>query len=155
GLLGIWQICALPKPLIDVWVLQQHADATLLQGENPYATEYPPIQDAVLYGPAVVRDGRIQTFPYPPLQLLLTLPGYLLGDVRYVMLAALLGAAAVMASVGRTGGEQSGWASELAAVLLLCHPQNCFILNWAWTEPLLCAAFAASVWSAIRRRYRL
>ncbi len=33
--------------------------------------------------PSVVKDGHMQTYPYTPLQLLLTVPGYLLGDVRW------------------------------------------------------------------------
>jgi Glycosyltransferase family 87 len=152
GYLGAWQIAFVPRPSFDVLILQQAADGFLLAGQNPYASEYPPTEDSFLYGPAFVSDGRWQTFPYPPLQLLLTLPGYLLGDVRWAMLAAMLGAAALMAALGRKGGESRDELPELAAVLFLCNPLNCVILDRGWTEPILCLASAASFWAAGRRR---
>jgi hypothetical protein len=71
------------------------------------------------------------------------------------MLAALLGAAALTAAVGRKAGGRAGELSELAGVLLLCQPQNCFVLDLGWTEPLLCFAVAACLWSAAYGRCRL
>jgi hypothetical protein len=152
GYLGAWQVAFVPRPSFDVMILQQAADGFLLAGQNPYASAYPPTEDSSLYGPAFVSDGRWQTFPYPPLQLLLTLPGYLLGDVRWAMLAALLGTAALVAALGRKGGESRDELPELAAVLFLCNPVNCVILDRGWTEPILCLASAASFWAAGRRR---
>jgi uncharacterized membrane protein len=151
GYLGAWQIAFVPRPSFDMIIVQQAADGFLLAGQNPYASEYPPTEDSFLYGPAVVSGGRFQTYPYPPLQLLLTIPGYFLGDVRWAMLFALLGTAALVAAAGRKReGSPEEWP-ELAAVLFLCNPLNGVILDRGWTEPILCLAGAASLWAAGRR----
>jgi hypothetical protein len=153
GCLGAWQIICLPTPSsIDVWVLQQQGDGFLLRGQNPYASEYAPQEAAVLYGPSVVANGHIQTFPYPPLQLLLTLPGYAVGDVRWATLAALLGMAALMGALGRGGGSSTGDLPHFAAVLLLCNPVNFYILDRGWTEPLLCLGMGICGWAVATRR---
>jgi hypothetical protein len=132
GLLGGCQIALAPPPTIDTWGFQQEAARFLLRGDNPYDSMYPHMGDEDYYAPASVVDGHMQTYPYMPLQLLLTLPGYLLGDVRWVMLAALLGAAAFTAAAG--GRSQ---ASQTAAALLLCSPLNPLVIAQSWSEPLL------------------
>jgi hypothetical protein len=78
--------------------------------------------------------------PYPPLGLLLGLPGYLLGgDVRYSLLAALTLAGACLAWTGR------GTLGIAAALLLLFTPRGLYVLECAWTEPhaVLCLAALA------------
>ncbi len=145
GLLSGCQIALAPPPTIDTWGFQQEAARFLLNGDNPYDSRYPHMGDEDYYAPSSVVDGHMQTFPYMPLQLLLTLPGYLLGDVRWVMLAALLGAAAFTAAAG-------GWsqASQTAAALLLCSPLNPLIIAQSWSEPLLTLAVASCLCAALR-----
>ncbi len=53
---------------------------------------FPDVYDGKLavYATGVSQNGRLQFgYPYPPLTLLLALPGHLLGDFRYAQLAAL------------------------------------------------------------------
>src|SRR5262249_44721704 len=138
GLLGVWYLRSSPPPRIDVWRFQQEGCQLLLEGKNPYAAEYADIlHDPSVYGRAVYKDGWIQSCPYPPLSLLLVLPGYLVGDVRWSLLLALLGAAAFMIAVGRNLGLPPGHIAELAAIALVCHPLSFALLERAWTEPLM------------------
>jgi uncharacterized membrane protein len=91
-------------------------------------------------------------FPYPPLSLLLGLPGMLLGDVRYADVAALIGTAALI------GFSRPGLVAPLAATLLLSTPRSLFVIEQAWTEPLTLVAFAATMYAALhpqRRRWPL
>ena len=90
--MGIWVIRATPMPKVDVQVFQRDASAALLAGTNPYAITFPDVYDGKLpvYGPGVAEGGRLKFgYPYPPLSLLLALPGHLLGDFRYAHLLAL------------------------------------------------------------------
>jgi uncharacterized membrane protein len=88
-------------------------------------------------------------FPYPPLSLLLGLPGLALGDVRYAELAALVGAAALV------GYSRRGLIAPLAAMLMLFTPRGLFVLEQAWTEPLTLLAVAATIYTAINTRRAL
>jgi hypothetical protein len=109
-LLGGLMIRAEPKPYIDVWYMQQRACDLLLRGENPYAALYPNIYHGGWgYGAAVVRGDSILSFCYPPLSILLALPGYYLaGDVRWSLLAATGLAATLLVAAGRRLGLSWG-----------------------------------------------
>jgi hypothetical protein len=153
GLLGIWHIRSSPPPRIDVWRFQQEGCQLLCQGRNPYAAEYADVlHEPNVYGRAVYKDGWIRSCPYPPLSLLLVLPGYLAGDVRYSLLLALIGAAALVIAVGRNLGLPPGHVAELAAVTLVCHPLGFAVVERAWTEPLVLLAGTFSVWAVTARR---
>ena len=131
-------IVASPHPGIDVWELQQGGAAALLSGRNPYALHYwnrygpgTPFLDPSVLTP----DGRyISAFPYMPLVLLLDVPGVMVGDVRWTMLAALVASAFLLRSLGR-----GSIAAELAGALLLLQPRGFVVLEFAWTEPLALA----------------
>lgn len=156
GLLSIGLVRSWPRPGIDVWRLQEDAASHLLHGENPYAAEYPnPYQDEEFFGPEILKGGRIQSFPYPPLSLLLVVPGHLIGDVRWSLLAAVLTAAALMVAAGRRLGLRPGDPAELAIIAFLCHPRGWFVLEMGWTEPLLLLAVSAGVWAMAAGRGRL
>jgi hypothetical protein len=153
--LGGWAIVNTPRPGIDVWGLQQHACEVLFDGGNPYATDY-PFADPGQFAPEVVQGGKVQSFPYLPLSLLAVVPGYyVFEDVRWSLLAAVLGTAALMVATGRRLGLPAGHPAELAAVAFLCHPRGLMVLSKAWTEPLLALAATAAVWAAAGRRDRL
>jgi hypothetical protein len=152
GFLAAWHVGRSPTPGVDSWGFQMEAVRFLLRGENPYRSVYPTMGDEDYYAPSVVKDGHMQTYPYAPLQLLLTVPGYLLGDVRWVMVAALVGAAALIGAVGRAAGSEARQQSETAAALFLCNPVNPFLIDKGWSEPLLALAAAGCLWAAAERR---
>ena len=131
-------ILASPSPGIDVWEIQQRGAEALLSGRNPYSLPYVNI-----YGPGtsfldpalLSPDGRfITAYPYMPLVLLLDVPGAMLGDVRWTMLAALAASALLIRRLGEGSVE-----AELAGSLLLLQPQGFMVLELAWTEPLALA----------------
>lgn len=143
---------ASPSPDIDVFVFQNDALEALLHGHNPYGIDFPNIYDNTrLYGEGVVVNGRLNIgFPYPPLSLLLALPGQLLaGDFRFSQLAAMNLAALGMAWLGRRG------FGPAAAAIYLFTPRSFFVLEQAWTEPFVVAAFvlllvAGQRWPGLR-----
>ena len=149
GVLGVcfvamgWTVLAAsPNPTIDVWSIQQEGARAILGGDNPYTATYTnPYDNETLFGSAMVdASGRLSVFPYPPLTFLLGAPALLLfHDVRIVFLAAMALAAWALRRLGK------GEISELAALLLLLQPTTFFVLEQSWTEPLVLAAFGATV----------
>jgi hypothetical protein len=103
-------------------------------------------------------DGKVQSFPYPPLSLVLALPGYvIMGDVRWSMWAALPLAAICLIIGGRRVRDDpsavlSVGLGELAAVALLFHPNTMGLLLNAWTEPFVALSMAWFVWAIAARR---
>jgi hypothetical protein len=83
--------------------------------------------------------------PYPPLSVLLTVPGYLLRDVRYAHLAAMALAAVLMTAA------IPGRVSALSAILFLSTPRSFFVLEQSWTEPFGVLFTSAVVWLAYRQ----
>jgi hypothetical protein len=152
-LLGVWIIRVDPAPAIDVWHFQQRAVELLLQGQNPYASFYPNIYGGTgLYGSGYLKDGRLYSFTYPPLVILWGLPGWLIGDVRYSLLAAVAGAACFTVAMGRRLGLPPGHRAELAAVALLFHPRAFFLIDLAWVDPFLVLSSASLLWGLAGRR---
>src|SRR5262245_18079438 len=138
-------------PRIDVLMFQQVGAESLLQGQNPYSPRYPNLYgaDSGFYGPGVVDASNRLTvgLPYPPLSLLLSLPGYVLGgDSRYADIAAMTASAGLLLLCG-----PSRWTA-LVAVLLLLTPRVLFVIEYAWTETLFAFAFSALMFTAIRWR---
>jgi len=137
--------------MIDVLLFQQRGSDALLHGHNPYAIRYPNVYppNTPFYGPGVVDRNNVLTYgyPYPPLMLLMALPGVLLGgDCRYAMVAAmaLSGLAMGFARPGR-------WAG-LAAVIFLTTPRTFYVLYMGWSEPLLLLNFSLVMLCACRWR---
>ena len=149
--LGAWVLRATPSPGVDVIVFQRDGAQALLRGENPYALTFPsPYQDASrFYGPGAVGDGRLLFgYPYPPLSLLMALPGHALGDVRYAQLIAMSAAGALVA-FARPGRKLGAGA----AAVLLFTPRGFFVLEAGWTEPFAVLLLALTVFVACRRRW--
>jgi hypothetical protein len=148
-LLGSWLILAAQYQLtIDVWNLQQNACAYLLRGENPYAATSPHYYGegvGKFIAPELLEDDRVRSYPYTPLNLLLTVPGYLLGDVRWSFLAACVGVAVGTLAIGRRQGLPPGHPAELVAVIVPCSPAGFLVLDTSWTEPFLALAFVAGM----------
>ncbi len=156
-------ILASPEPNIDVWHFRQRACHLLLRGENPYTADYPNLYadqrqvfgDFHPYGPEELKDGRVQSYPYPPLSLILDLPGYLVGDVRWSLLAALAAAALLTRAMGRRLGLPPGHVAELAIVLLLLCPAGFSVIERSWIDPYLVLGTAACGWALAANRTRL
>ena len=150
-LLGVWLIHASPDPRTDVHVFQRDASAALLSGHGPYGVAHPGLGvDPRHYGPGLVVDGQPRIgLPYPPLSALLSLPGHLLGDHRYSLLAAMILSAALMAWL-RPGALAAG-----AAALFLFTPRRFFVLEQGFTEPYVLLALGFVVLCACRFRRAL
>jgi hypothetical protein len=144
---GLWVLRVTPPPPVDVCLFQRDACAALFAGHNPYALTFPlPYNDpARVYAPGSFANGRLLFgYPYPPLSLLLVLPGYLFGDFRYALLAAttLAGALIALARPSRI--------ATAAAALFLFTPRGFFVLEAGWTEPLVVLLLAAVVFALCR-----
>ena len=112
--LGAWVIRHSPNPAIDVVVFQRDGVAALLRGHNPYTLTFPNIYTGTstydYYGPGMTVGGRLQFgFPYPPLSLLLAIPGSVFGgDFRYSQLVAMTTTGVLIACArgGRIGSPR-------------------------------------------------
>ncbi len=101
--------------------LDQGVDALLL-GENPYGQGYREL----------------------PVLLVLGVPGRLLGDVRYGLIAATAAAAACLA------GSRPGRAGAISAALLLFLPAQLVAVKDGGVEPLITLLLALTVFCACR-----
>jgi len=146
---GVWMLQASPTPRIDVVVVHRTAIDALLQGSNPYRITFRNIYgaDSGFYNPQMVAGDRVMFgYPYPPLSLLLAVPGQVwAGDYRYAELAALVIAA------GFIGYAQPTFTGQLAASLLLTSPRVFFVLEQGWTEPIALLLLAATVFCLARK----
>jgi len=127
-----------PTPFVDVFVISQESAAHLLQGRNPYTT-----QTSDIY--AGVADFGFHHFGYhyPPASLYLLAIGYFFfGDVRYTYVFALMVTTWILWKIARRSLPAS--SSELLTLLFLYSPRTLFVLEQAWTEPLLLLLFALS-----------
>jgi hypothetical protein len=139
---------------MDCYTFQRDAAHSLVHGVDPYggtqANVYSEAESKIYYGPGMVVDGRVLVgFQYPPLTLLWVLPGYLLGDVRYsYMLAVML---AALFSFAMAPNARSLWL----AVFLLLNPLTFYVENRSFTEPLVLMMLCATLYAAVKRRWWL
>jgi hypothetical protein len=92
-------------------------------------------------------------FPYPPLQVLADLPGYVLGhDLRWSLLAADLAAVWLTIAAARRLGLPAGHPAELIPLAFLFHPVGLMVLELSWTEPLVALGAGLVAWCAASRR---
>jgi len=143
-----WMLTVSGPPTIDVHQFQQEAASALLGGQNPYALRYENLAGpgSPYYSPEV-EDGNFLTFGfvYPPMSLLMALPGYVVaGDYRFAALAAI-SMTALACTFIRPGAVGVG-----AALLILLSPVTPRIVYWGWTEPFVAVALAASALAAFR-----
>jgi hypothetical protein len=136
---------------IDVELYLRDGSAALLHGHNPYAMTIPNIYPAqmaeLLYGSGKVINGQVAFgFPYPPLALLVAIPGLLLGDVRYSQLVAMM---VTTLALGSLATDRVGRA---AAVLGVASVSAIPLLTGAWTEPTSVALLACLVLALERGR---
>lgn len=126
---GVCMIQASPHPEIDVWYVVDQAVERTLHFGNAYDMTF------------VGSPGDTDAYPYLPGSLILLAPFKLVfGDVRYGYLAAMALAAWF---VRRTAQPAIGGA---LACLLLLYPRMLFGIEQVWTEPLLVAGLAGTVY---------
>jgi hypothetical protein len=139
-------------PVIDTYTFQRDACWNLLHGIDPFGATQADIYGSRynFYGPGMVVDGRVQVgLQYPPLTLFWALPGYLLGDVRYAyIIAVMISACFVFAMVPNS-------RSLYIAALLLLNPLTFFVEVMCWTEPLVVMTLSATLYAAVKRRWWL
>lgn len=148
--IGVWVLRTTPKPPIDTYVVHQDGSAALFSGVNPYEISFPDIYDAAfakqVYGPGISVNGRLMFgFPYPPLSLLISSLGYLIGgDCRYAHLAAIC-LATVLVAYARPSR-----LSFIAALLLLFVPRVFYVIAMSWTEPVVIFLLSAVIFCICR-----
>lgn len=112
-------------PLIDVWVILHDAALGLLDGLNPYTMHFP----------AVPIGQTDNCFNYLPATFLLTAPSqWLFSDVRWLETGYLLGAVALL------GWHTKRWPLALLVGVL---PGTLYVVQQAWTEPMLLLGLVA------------
>lgn len=132
GLAGVLTVVREPHPGIDVWVLLQQSSTGSAHGDDLYRQHW------------TGSPGLQAVYPYLPITTVLLAPfRWLLGDVRYGLIAASL----VAVWFARRSAPT---APPALAGLLLIAPHWLFLTDQSWTEPLLLAALGGS-FLAIRR----
>jgi hypothetical protein len=129
---GVDALRAAPQPYIDVWTVQQAGAEALSQLKNPYSEVH--VMDTAP-GP---RFGQDVPYVYPPTQLYVTLPAYLLWhDVRFAMLAAVVLAGfglRFIAARGRLSGP--ALLADAPALMIWLMPKLFYILEQSWIDPV-------------------
>lgn len=142
-----------PAPIIDVNSWLQNAPRFLLQGQNPYATDYPSPYGTERAARFHINDAPNPRPPtYPPLTVLTGLPAILLGlDARWMNVLAEVAAAVLLLLAGFRRGR--GDLGLLASALYLSLPKSAFMIEQAWFEPQLAALLGLALVAAPRRRW--
>jgi hypothetical protein len=127
----IYMLFASPQPVIDVFAMLQGGADALLRGDNPYTALYPNPYAAGTF---------IDTYVYSPLTLLVTAPfRWLAGDVRVAWIVCEALTFVLLLRLGAHEGTatRERLVTRKLALLYLFHPRALFVLEQAWTEPLL------------------
>ena len=146
---GLYVVSQTPNPWIDVYQLHELSIRDLLQGRSPYGRGTPNMYRGMLfYAPSLLSaDGSMVKvgFPYPPLQLLLALPGQLIaGDYRVVQALAFTASGVLMALA------RPGRIASAAAALFLLTPRFFLTLEGSWTEPMVVLLLSLTLFCAVR-----
>jgi hypothetical protein len=132
----------------DVQIFAQEAARALTAGKNPYSLRMPNVMggDMPFYSEGTTGpDGKLSFgYPYLPLTLLWSLPGYWLGDFRLSHAVALLGAALFL------GTARPSPTSQLAATFLTLFPSTLYVLALSWIEPIAIFFLSACVYCYFR-----
>jgi hypothetical protein len=143
-----WMIASSTSPHIDVVLFQQDGSAALLRGASPYGLRF---ENIFGHGtPYYARELQVGNqlafgFPYPPLSLLLAIPGYVIaGDYRYSAAAAVTISAGLVARAGR------GRIATGAGMLIILAPITQVVLYWGWSEPFVAVVFAGTAYLAAK-----
>ena len=138
----------LPGDVIDVNLFEVDSARALLHGVNPYTITHANIYGPRdhFYAPGILRGGRVHVgYPYPPLAVYYLVPAYLLGDVRYAPLAAILVSAFLIFAA------RPHWQTLGIVCLLLVNPLTVWVITQSWTEPLVLCTLCWVVYLASRK----
>jgi hypothetical protein len=128
--LGAWMLRASPAPAIDVWAVHQQGADALLHGRQVYADGAIHTEDTNTHARA------IDTYSYPPLNLILTAAAYgVTGETRWAQLVAIFAGGLLLRAVA----VRAGWSRPIPDLLMVCllfHPRGLFVLEQSWGEPL-------------------
>jgi len=146
-LLCIWILRASPDPKIDVFYFQKDSIAKLLKFENPYASGFSNIYGhSHFYGLGLVKDGILQFgYPYLPLDIIVAIPSYILGDLRITQVVAIGLSGLIFARI------QPGPFGRGLAALYWFSPRSLFVIEQAWIEPLI--VFFAAVMVVLFKKF--
>ena len=126
----------IPQGFVELWhqILPEVVDAS---GRFPIGARYQHI---------IGDSGTLSVgCPYPPLSVLMAIPGYVLGgDVRYSLLLAM------GLSAGLIAAARPNRVAALAATFLLLMPRALYVLELSWTEPFLVLTFSLLMFCACR-----
>lgn len=143
-----WMVATKEPSDIDVYFFQQEASEVLLSGENPYELRYRNIygEGTDLYAPEVQSGDRVDFgFPYPPLSLLMALPGYLAATEYRYGAAVAAGVTALFLAFMRPSAAGAG----IPAIFIL-SPLTLRVIYNGWTESFVGVLLAGAVLTAIR-----
>jgi hypothetical protein len=146
-LLCVWILRTSPDPKIDVFYFQKDSVAKLLKFENPYSSVFSNIYGhSHFYGLGLVKDGILQFgYPYLPLDLIIAIPSYLLGDIRISQVVAIGLSGLIFAKL------QPGPLGRGLAALYWFSPRSLFVIEQAWIEPLI--VFFAAVMVFLLKKF--
>ncbi len=138
--LGLRLLTASPSPQIDVWEIHQQGARALLSGLPVYGGALQTV-DSYSFARA------IDSYAYPPLNLLLTTAAYALtGETRHAQLVCMVLGAFFFWRAARRRVEPGDALPELLVACLLFHPRSLFTLEQAWGEPLALPFLGAFVY---------
>jgi hypothetical protein len=136
---------AMPRPIIDVWVLTQASVQALLHGVHPYTVTAPDI-----YGGAHDFGYTTRVYPYMPLTLLVSAPAVaLLGDYRFTLALCFPITVALLRAAGRRLAVNDHTVDVLTLALAL-QPRLAFVVGAGWLEPMLVTTVAVFVYVSAR-----
>ena len=134
-----------PAPVIDVFLFETQAARSLLFGLNPYTIDFVNVYSTADLYPT----GSPDSYPYPPLSLLFALGGFLLGDVRWSLIACHVAAAVLLAATARKRGLPITEVLTFGTMFLYM-PHAPFVSEQAWTDPSV--AFGLALFSLLLAR---
>ncbi len=124
---GCVVIALVPDPRIDVWYLLQQSSSGLLSGDDMYRQHW------------AHSHGLQAVYPYLPMSTVLLAPfRWIVGDVRAGLLLAMVATSGLLRRLAPA-------APVALSLLVLVHPHWAFLVDQAWTEPLLLLLLCAAV----------
>lgn len=133
-------------PGIDVFTVLRNGPERLIHRTNPYTTPAATgnSSDAAPY----------QYYAYGPTTIFAFLPFDLLfKDPRYLYVVTIFAAGAAVYFLSKQAG-QSSVTSQLLALLFIFNPKQTFFVTQAWTDGLIVALVAISLFFISRQKYR-
>lgn len=129
----------------DVGIVGHDSIAALFHGHNPYGLTFPnpyePARTHLFFNPEDLVGNRLDFgYAYLPVSLLGGVPGFVLGNVAYSYVAALL---ALTLLLRRLAVDPAGRALSLVPLAMPFTPQ--LLIN-QWVEPIAMLCLGLCVW---------